>query len=268
MRKWTMIVALVLGLLALAGWAPGAQAAGMAYVRVVHASPDAPAVDVWVDGCKALTNVAFFTASDYLPLPAGAHTFVVTPTGQGADKAVIQATATLEAGQAYTVAATGTLAHIQATILSDNLAAPAPGKAHVRVVHASPDAPAVDVKVADGPTLISGLAFPQASAYLPVAAGTYHLAVTPAGSATVALDLPGVSLQAGKIYDIFAVGLLNGTPALHVEVTTPAPMAAAGGMPTGMPATGAETLPLTAAALAALALLLAGSGLVLRRAAR
>src|SRR5690242_6965489 len=42
-----------------------------AKVRVVHASPDAPAVDVWVDGSKVLSGVTFFTASDYLDLPAG-----------------------------------------------------------------------------------------------------------------------------------------------------------------------------------------------------
>jgi Domain of unknown function (DUF4397) len=234
-----------------------------AKVRVVHASPDAPAVDVWVDGSKVLSDVTFFTASGYLDLPAGAHRFQVTPAGAGADKAVIDANATLDGGNAYTVMAAGQLANIKPVILMDNLAAPAAGKAHVRVVHASPDAPAVDVKVQGGPTLISNLAFPNASQYLPVDAGTYNLAVTPAGSATVALDLSGTPLQAGKIYDIFAVGLLNGQPKLRVEVTTPPPMT--GAMPVGMPSTGGETLPLQLLALAGAALLLTGGGLALQR---
>ena len=41
--------------------------------------------------------------------------------------------------------------------------------------------------------------------------------VSPAGSAAVALDLSGTALEAGKIYDVFAVGLLNGTPKLGVH---------------------------------------------------
>jgi hypothetical protein len=259
---WFVVFAV---LLLAGGFARPAAAAEMAQVRVVHASPDAPAVDVYVDGAKALSNVSFFTASDYLSLPAGEHRFQVTPAGAAADKAVIDAKATLAAGQAYTVAAVGTLAAIKPAILQDNLAAPAAGKAHVRVVHAAPDAPAVDIKVKGGPTLISALAFPNASAYLPVDAGTYNLVVSPAGSEAVALDLGGVALEAGKIYDVFAVGLLNGTPKLSVQVTTPPPMPAGAVMPTGMPSTGAGDM-LSVLALGAMAaLLLSVGGLVLRR---
>src|SRR5947209_17352668 len=36
-----------------------AYGAGMAMVRVAHASPNAPAVDVYVDGTRAFTDVKF-----------------------------------------------------------------------------------------------------------------------------------------------------------------------------------------------------------------
>jgi hypothetical protein len=242
---------------------------GSAKVRVVHASPDAPAVDVYLDGNKVLTNVPFFTASDYLDVPAGSHDIKVTPTGD-ANTAVIDAKGVaVEAGKAYTVAAVGQLANLKAQVYSDNLAAPAAGKAHVRVIHASPDAPAVDIKVKGGPALISNLAFPTDSGYKPVDAGSYDLVVAPAGSDTVALDLPGTNLEVGKIYDIFAVGLLNGEPKLRVEVTTPVPMAAAapaGQAPSSLPNTAGEGLPV--ALFATLAALLILGGLAARRSAR
>ena len=41
------------------------------YVRVLHASPDAPNVDVLVDGNAVLTNVAFQQGSGYLQLDSG-----------------------------------------------------------------------------------------------------------------------------------------------------------------------------------------------------
>lgn len=264
MRKhgsWAIILGALMLALALA---PAAFAqSGTGKVRVIHASPDAPAVDVYVDGSKVLSNVGFFTASAYLDVPAGEHRFQVTPAGAPADQAVIDARATIQAGRAYTVAATGKLADIKPTILADNLAAPAAGKAHVRVVHASPDAPAVDIKVKGGPALISGLAFPNDSGFTPVDAGTYNLVVTPAGQDAVALDLPNTKLEAGKIYDIYAVGLLGGEPKLRAEVTTP-PVAAAA--PQTLPRTAGESAPLALFGL--LALLLAGGGLLLRRQAR
>src|SRR5215208_1806650 len=73
MRNRTSWIMVLLGLLLALALVPAASAQGNALVRVVHASPDAPAVDVYVDGNKVLSNVPFFTASDYLPLPAGEH---------------------------------------------------------------------------------------------------------------------------------------------------------------------------------------------------
>jgi hypothetical protein len=201
----TFILALVALLVPIAG--TSAQE-GQARVRIVHASPDAPNVDIWVDGAVAVSNLAFNTATEYVALPAGDHAVAVTPAGGTAADAVIDATLTLEAGMDYTVAAVGQVADIEPLVLEDNNAAPAAGKAHIRVVHASPDAPNVDVAVAGGPVLIENLAFPTASDFLPVDAGSYDLDVRPTGTETVAIDINGFMAEAGTIYTVFATGLL------------------------------------------------------------
>src|SRR5690242_18548169 len=194
-RGFRGLLAGMIGLAALLGLVigtPGAHAAELAYVRVVHASPDAPHVDVWADGQKALTDVAFGQYSAYLPVPAGAHNFKVVATGT-TSPAVIDVTPTLEAGKYYTVIAANKLASIQPLLLTDDLATPAAGKFHLRVVHASPDAPAVDVAVAGGPVLVSNLAFPKATDFTPVAAGTYTVEVRPAGTTNAVLTLKDVN---------------------------------------------------------------------------
>lgn len=267
LRRLLLLVGMTL--LALGLIAPAAAQSGNARVRVIHASPDAPAVDVFVDGTAALTNVAFPAISDYLDVPAGARRIQVAPAGAGASAAVITANPTLEAGKAYTVAAVGQLANIKGQIYNDNLAAPAAGKAHVRVIHASPDAPAVAVKVANGPTLIQSLAFPNASDYLPVDAGTYNLQVTPAGAETVVLDLANTQLQAGTIYDVVAVGQVANIRA-EVDTFTPQSQGSAtgaaggsGSAPNALPNTGAEdTLRIVLIGLGLMAL---AGGLVVRR---
>jgi LPXTG-motif cell wall-anchored protein len=239
---------------------PVAAQDSMARVRVIHASPDAPAVDVFVDGATVLTNVAFPAISDYLSVPAGVHTIAVAPAGAGESAAVITAKPTLEAGMAYTVAAIGQVADIKGQVYTDNLSAPAAGKAHVRVIHASPDAPGVDVKVSGGPALISALAFPNASEYLPVDAGSYNLQVTPAGASDVVIDLPNTTLTAGTIYDVVAVGNVAN---IKAQVATFTPSGSTGAAPAALPNTGAgETLRIILAGLALLAL---GAGLALRR---
>jgi hypothetical protein len=259
MRKRNTGILLVLGALMALLIAPAAFAqSGTAKVRVVHASPDAPAVDVWVNGTKTLTNVPFFTASDYLDLPAGSYDIQVVPTGATEPKVIDAKGVTVEAGKAYTIAATGKLADIKATVLVDNLTAPAAGQAHVRVIHFSPDAPAVDIRVKGGDALLSNLAFPNATAYTPVPAGSYDLEVTPAGSTTVVLPINGVALEAGKIYDVFAVGELASIRVQPV-VTTPAASPAAPAGPAALPRTSGEALPLGLFAAAAAGLIALGA---------
>jgi len=100
-------VALSLMLVVLFGFVALAQ--DTAQLRVAHLSPDAPAVDVWVNGERTLTDVPFQGISDYLSLPAGEYRVQVSPAGQ-TEPIVIDATVALEAGTAYTMAATGLLA--------------------------------------------------------------------------------------------------------------------------------------------------------------
>jgi hypothetical protein len=255
-----VVLGLVAMLMALTMVPSAFAQSGNAMVRVLHASPDAPAVDVFVNGNRTLTNVPFFTASDYLSLPAGTYQIQVSPTGQPASAAVIDASATIEAGRAYTIAATGLVANIQPTIIVDDLTAPAAGQAHVRVYHFSPDAPAVDVQLANGTKLIQNLAFPAASNYLPVPAGSYDLQVVPAGGSDVVINLPGTTLEAGKIYSVFATNVVASiTP--EVAVYTPA---AAPATPATLPAT-SEGAFAPVAALLALAVGLFGAAFVLRR---
>src|SRR5829696_3983529 len=82
----------------------GVGAAGDARVNIVHASPDAPAVDVYVDGTAAVENLAFGAAAGWVALPAGEHQVQVAPTGEAADAAVIDANVDLMADMAYEVA--------------------------------------------------------------------------------------------------------------------------------------------------------------------
>jgi hypothetical protein len=243
---------------------------GNARVRVLHASPDAPAVDVFVDGSKAISNLAFNAATDYVSLTAGAHNVKVFPTSaNGTGTPVIAADLTLAAGKDYTVAALGKLANIEPLVLEDNNAAPASGKAKLRFVHASPDAPAVDIFAQGAGVVVPNAAFKQASGYLELAAATYNLEVRAAGTTTVALNLPNITLEAGKTYTAFATGLLQGTPALGAKLTvdaaaqaaspTPAPTSPPANLPTSGGAPGAGNS--ASVWLLAIGLAMAGAGI-------
>ena len=186
-----------------------ASASEHAMVRVLHASPDARAVDVYLDDVKvgALTNVPFGTISGYLDIPAGDHNVKVYATGTTTG-AVIDANVSVASGSRYTIAATNAVASIAAQVIEDEPAPDCAG-AQVRVIHFGADAPGVDVATtgaAPADAVVKNLTYPNATGYVGLSAGSYDLEVRLAGTTTVALALPGVAVEACNSYSVFAVG--------------------------------------------------------------
>jgi len=184
-----------------------------ANVMVVHASPDAPGVDLLVDGTKKNSAALNFpNNTGYLELEAGTRNLKVNVAGTSTT--VINADVPFTKDMSYSVFAVDSVSVISAIVLTDDLTAPAAGKAHVRFIHLSPDAPAVDVAVASSGTVVFGnKAFKEFTAFTPLDAGSYSLDVRVAGTTTVALVLPTITLEAGKIYTVYAKGFLGGTGA-------------------------------------------------------
>jgi hypothetical protein len=181
-----------------------------ANLRVAHLSPDAPNVDVWLDGkvVPELVNVPFKTVSGYLKIPVGKHDIAVyvtkTTTGPVIDVKGID----LEK-KSYTVGAIGLVSAIKAQVYTDDLTTNTT-KARVRVIHASPDAPSVDVGVKGEPpalAVVKGIKFPDATGYLELGAGVLPLEIRLAGTATIVKSFDTPALELGKVYTVFAVDI-------------------------------------------------------------
>jgi hypothetical protein len=189
--------------------ATGAPAAGQAWIRVLHGSPDAPAVDVYVDGTKAISDLAFGNITDYTPVPVGDHAIKVCATGSTTVCPIDLPALALADSTKYTIAATNDLAEIQAQVLEDAPATDATDQAQVRVVHFSADTPAVDVIVDDTTKLVTGLTYPNASPYATVAGATYSVKVCASPADTLCpLGPLSLNVTAGKAYSVFAIGSL------------------------------------------------------------
>lgn len=225
---------------------PLGLATGSACVNVVHASSDAPAVDVYVDGTLAITNLEFGQATGFVGLPAGEHQVQVAPTGGTPDQAVIDETLTLEAGTGYEVAATGTLDSITATINPVNLDPLTGDTARVRVIQAIPEAPDADVAIAGGDVVIANVSFGGAADYAEVPAGAtpVDLEIRPAGEQTPLLTISGASLEPGLVYSFYAIGSVSDPMSLQV---LPVVAPASGSTMAGTPVAAAETIPLAPA---------------------
>jgi len=180
-----------------------------ASIRVAHLSPDAPNVDVYVDGDAILEDVPYRTVSDYLEVQSGTYQVMITAAGD-MDTVVYDQELEVPAGE-FTIAALGELAEeneaFGVEVYEDDVSDPGED-ARVRLVHAAPDAPNVDVTVGGDP-LFEDVPFGAAGSTT-VAAGEYTLEVRPAtenndGDVVAEFDL---TPEAGVVYTGFAVGYL------------------------------------------------------------
>jgi len=193
---------------------------------VVHAAPNAPAVDVYVTSPTALLtqtpklgSFAFGQVLGPATLPQGTYRIRVTLPDQPGTVVFDSGSVSLNDSEDLLVAAvenTGpgsSPVSLLVTSRSRVGSAEIPDigtPAQVRVIHASPDAPAVDVLANDdcANPLLTNVPFPAFSDYLTVPPATYNIKVTAAGNCGAIVIDADLALAAGKQYSVFATGLL------------------------------------------------------------
>ncbi|WP_028117436.1 DUF4397 domain-containing protein [Ferrimonas senticii] len=189
-------------------------------LRVVHASPDAPEVNVLANGNAILTNVPYPVASGYLNVPAGDYNVQVEPAA-APGTFVIDADVTLDINTAYTVLAINELAEIAPWVVTDDRRRIAT-EAGLRLLHASPSAGNVDIYVgsdndiSDETPAFSDVPIMAETGRVPLAAGTYFVTVTPTGSQDAAIGPLELTLEAGKLYTAIARDQAGGGTPLGV----------------------------------------------------
>jgi len=183
-------------------------------IRVIHASPNAPAVDIYANGNLIVKNLAYKELSQYLPVPPGSYNIKVYPSGQITNP-VINTNVYIPEKTILNVAAIGTLPNISLYIIPEPITRQDSGRSCVRFIHLSPNAPAVDIKLSNGTRVFNNVAYKGISNYACIPAGMYTFIVSPAGTDNVVLTVPNVKLDPNNYYTVYAVGLVGKSPALE-----------------------------------------------------
>lgn len=234
MRKFFQQLAL--GVIAFAGITATAIAQ-TANVQVIHncADPAADSVDVYVNGTLTLNDFAFRTATGFLPVPSGVVLEVgVAPSNSTSVNDTIKSftLGPLTAGENYVVIASGVLgtgfsANPDGRSIAFDLKVIAPaqtasansGEVDFTIFHGVTDAPGVDVKVTNGPTLATNARFGDATAYIGVAPTWYPIDIYATGGTNPAVryvaDLSGLANEAAVVFasGFFVPALNNNGPA-------------------------------------------------------
>ena len=194
-------------------------------VRVVHAAPGAPNVDIYVAGSAepVITDLPYGEASVYLEIPPGTYDFEVRAAGAPAEDPPAYTTGDLDlpGGARVTAIAAGLLGStdeadaFRVLPIVEGFEDPGAGNAAVRIVHAGADAPSVDINVGnDGgaPELPGVPRFADSGAAgVPLPSGAaLQVGIESEGSVVTAFTTP--ELPEGANLFVIATGLLGDMP--------------------------------------------------------
>lgn len=218
------------------GCAKDPENLGFSKIMVVNTTPNRTNVDVFLDGTKAnITPLTFGANSIYYGITPGSRSIAVmgnvTSSYLVGNTVATSTTTTLfQRGNfdikrndavtpSYTLVATNRAETPELILIEDDLTVPAVGKAGLRLIHASPDAPRVNAFIGTATTPIfaggTGFGFKDYTGFTPIDAlstGTSYSIQIRNNTTGSVLRTQTLTAVSGKLYTIVLRGLVTADP--------------------------------------------------------
>ena len=191
-RTWLAWLAVVM-ILAMAGAPRTAAAATATSIKVLHASPDAPAIDVYCNGSKVASSLTYTKFGDSVAVASGTAQLSVFNAGADPNtaSAVLNVAVTLRSDETYVFAVVNKLSAIEPVVFTDTVK-PRRGYFRYRMVNVAFEAGPLDLVNSRDRLLIDNVVF-KTQKYVTLPSGgsrSYVFRVRQHGTANVLLTLP------------------------------------------------------------------------------
>lgn len=171
-------------------------------LRFLQASPDAPQVNLLVEGHSVATGLGYMNATGYVSLRSGSQHVQVVPVSGGSP--ILDTSVNIVSSGNQTLILTGPAASTQSLLLTDGGTTATTGDGNVRVVNASRTSGAPDVYIVPAGSSIAGisptvanLAFNTSTGYQLVPVGAYEVILTTPKTKNAFLDTGSINLAGG-----------------------------------------------------------------------
>lgn len=187
------------------------------YIRILHASPDSPNVDVFANNKRIVKDLSYKQFTEYLPLPSGSYVIKIYPAGTKTNP-VLSTTLGISPKSVNTVAVTGLLPGISLFTIPEPPVSQVTGRACIRFVHLSPDSAALDLTTPNGDKIFANVGYKGVTGYSCVPSGRHSIQVRTAGTNRVLINDPYLRLLPNRYYTIYTVGTSGGTVPLQILI--------------------------------------------------
>ncbi|WP_244648343.1 DUF4397 domain-containing protein [Ruminiclostridium herbifermentans] len=195
------------------------QMPGVSNIRVFHAAPGAPEVDIYANGKKVANRLAFGQFTDYVSVSAGMYIIEAFPVGLK-DSPILSIRLPIAEKKVYTLSVIGILPNIGILPVEDVYQPLFRNRVNIRFVNLSPNAPALNLALRYGQNIFTDIHYTEGSQYTTILPGIYNLVVKPTTVNTVVVNLPNVRLLPNRNLTFYVVGMYGQQPS-SLEVYIP-----------------------------------------------
>lgn len=181
----------------------------VAYVSFYHGSPGTSPLTIEVDHKPYNTNpFDYSTYFDYGRFHIGKRNFSFK--SQNAANSLLDTMVTFEADKVYSFFISEDNEGFIPVVVEDELKTPAEGKALIRLVHLSPDAESLDLKLDDDEELLfEEQAYQEVSEYAEIDAGRLTFDLRASASDENLLTANNINIGEGRIYTLVVRGYVD-----------------------------------------------------------
>jgi len=176
--------------------------------EVLNLSPDLSPVNLYVNYNLVNTSPFVFSVyNGYFYVPSIVLPYQIR-SALGSQLPIFNRNDSLRSGAKYSLFITGTEGNSQlAQIFTvDTATIPAIGRGKIRFVNASPTGTLGLDLYANGTPAFHKITYPGYSDFIEIPVGNYDLQINATGTTSVLKDMPGITIQDGRLYTIYAYG--------------------------------------------------------------
>jgi hypothetical protein len=215
LQRFSMVIVLLGIVLGLRVGTAVADGAGNTRIRFMHALVNGPNVDVFVDDSRQASNVAYARFSGYFNVAPGGHRLKVFTTGTS--DLLIERDFNYETGKDYTLFVMGLDGDRRLEQFENQISVPEAGKAAVRFVNASPNAPAAKVCITGTEDCrMQNAPFAVATSYVLFDANRYNFDIRLMDNNQIVFQRSDLQFNSQVVYTLVAVGIHQNQPPLDL----------------------------------------------------
>lgn len=139
-------------------------------VRILHAVPNAPNVDIYLNGSLIASNLAFGKISEYMQISPGEYEFQLYPTGTY-DKPLLSQNIQLISNSNYTVSIVTLANNLFLFRLKDDNVPSSKSQSLLRFINLSSNAPLLSLALPNGVTLFNEAEYLETTGYYQLSPG-------------------------------------------------------------------------------------------------